>query len=83
MYGFRNPFLPQFMQDPGRAKLAPAHGGELLDEARLRQPAAPFQLIEQQFDLFRVLSEWLQFGLELLARMLAPRQGFQGSRAQV
>ena len=70
------------MEDAGRPEPAPAHGGQLFDEARLGQPAALFQIVEQGLQLARFIGKGLQLGLQFLPGMFAPRQGFERAIAQ-
>ena len=80
--GVRHALFAQFVENAGRPEPAPAHGGCVLDEARLGQPATLFQIVEQGPDLVRIVGKRLQPGLQFLPGMFAPRQGFQRAGAQ-
>ena len=70
------------MKDADRPEPVPAHRRQLLDEARLGQPAAFFQIVEQGLQLVRIFGKGPQLGLQFLPRMFAPRKGFQRAGTQ-
>jgi len=80
--GAGDALFAQFVQNAGRPELTPAHAGQVLDEARLGQPAALLQIVEQGLQLAGFFGKRLQLRVQFLPGMIAPSQGFQRALAQ-